>query len=58
MSNERVRMQFPRWVWWKKGECVLEVLTAGHFPTTITALTPDDKKIEVEINELEIRDVR
>lgn len=55
MSNERVRMQqFPKWVWWKKGECVLEVLSAGHFPTTIMAMTPTDKKIEVEINELEL----
>lgn len=58
MSKERVSMQFPRWVWWKKGECVLEVLSVGHFPTTIMALTPDDKKIEVEINELEIHNAR
>lgn len=55
MSNERIRMQFPQSVWWKKGECVLEVLSAGHFPTTIMAKTPDEKEIEVEINELELK---
>jgi hypothetical protein len=58
MSNERVNTQFPKWVWWKKGECVLEVLSAGHFPTTVMAMTPLDQKIEVEINELELTDVR
>jgi hypothetical protein len=58
MSNERIKMQMPQWVWWKKGECVLEVLSSGHFPTTVIAMTPQDKKIEVEINELEITDVR
>lgn len=51
-------MQIPKSVWWKKGECVLEILSEGHFPTTVMALTPDNKKIEVEINELELQNVR
>lgn len=58
MHNERIRMQIPKSVWWKKGECVLEILSEGHFPTTVMALTPDNKKIEVEINELELQNVR
>jgi len=58
MNEERIKMQMPEWVWWKKGECVLKVISAGHFPTTVMAMTPTDKKIEVEMNELEFTDVR
>jgi hypothetical protein len=48
-----VSQTMPRWVWWVKGECVVEVLGAGHFPTTIMVKLPDDKITEIECNELE-----
>jgi len=41
-----------RWMWWNKGECVVEVLTAGHFPTTAMVRMPNDSEIEVDIEEL------
>jgi hypothetical protein len=34
----------PKWVWWKKGECVVEVLKTGHFPTTIIGKLPSGKE--------------
>ena len=37
-----------------KGECVVEVLKTGHFPTTAMVKLPNDKTIEVDTNELEI----
>jgi hypothetical protein len=40
-------------MWWDKGECVVEVLRSGHFPTTIMAKLPNDKETEIDINELE-----
>ena len=42
-----------QWMWWEKGECVIEVLRSGHFPTTIMAKLPNDKETEIDINELE-----
>jgi hypothetical protein len=41
-------------MWWDKGECVVEILSIGHFPTTATVKLPDDKIIEVDIDELEL----
>jgi hypothetical protein len=46
----------PKWVWWKKGECVVEVLSTGHFPTTIIGKLPDDKETEIDIDELDINE--
>ena len=43
-----------KWMWWIKGECVVEVLRTGHFPTTAMVKMPNDKEIEVDINELEM----
>jgi hypothetical protein len=42
------------WMWWRKGECVVEVLRTGHFPTTAMVKLPDDRETEVDINELEM----
>lgn len=42
------------WMWWTKGECVVEVLRTGHFPTTAMVKLPNDKETEVDIIELEI----
>lgn len=40
------------WMWWTKGECVVEVLRTGHFPTTAMVKLPNDRETEVDINEL------
>jgi hypothetical protein len=50
MSNKR---GMPQWVWWTKGECVVEVLRTGHFPTTIIGKLPNDTETEIDIDELE-----
>lgn len=42
-----------KWRWWIKGECVVEIISIGHFPTTVMAKTPDDKTIEIDMHELE-----
>jgi hypothetical protein len=42
-----------KWCWCKTHKCVVEVLSQGHFPTTAIVRLPNDKKIEVEIRELE-----
>lgn len=43
----------PEWMWWKAGECVVKVISIGHFPTTVMVQTPDDRKIEVDMHDLE-----
>lgn len=45
--------QLPRWAWWTKGECVVEVLRTGHFPNTAMVKLPNDKETEIEVAELE-----
>ena len=44
----------PRWCWWNKGECVVEVLRTGHFPNTAMVRLPNDKETEIEVHELEM----
>lgn len=46
-------MKLNKWMWWTKGECVVEVLRTGHFPTTVIAKLPSDKQTEIEITELD-----
>jgi hypothetical protein len=48
------KMWLHKWMWWNTGECVVEVLKTGHFPTTAMVKLPNDKTIEVDINELEM----
>ena len=43
-----------KWMWWKNGECVVELLTTGHFPTTVMAKLPNDKVTEIDFDELEM----
>ncbi len=43
-----------KWMWWKKGECVVELLSTGHFPTTVMAKLPNDKVTEIDFDELEM----
>lgn len=52
MRNKSLRLE--KWLWWTKGECVVEVLRTGHFPTTALVKLPDDRTIEVDMDELEI----
>jgi len=47
------KYHLEKWMWWTKGECVVEVKRTGHFPTTAMVVMPNDKEIEVDINELE-----
>jgi hypothetical protein len=47
-----VGQTLPKWVWWVKGECVVEVLGTGHFPTTIMVKLPNDKITEIEYTEI------
>lgn len=44
---------YPQWAWWIPGECVVEVLERGHFPTTLMVKLPDDKVIEIDEHNLE-----
>jgi hypothetical protein len=41
-----------KWMWWNKGECVVEVLHTGHFPTSAMVRMPDNREVEVDIDEL------
>lgn len=52
MNNQNY--QLPKWLWWGKGECVVEVLRTGHYPTTAMVKLPDDRVIEVDTCELDI----
>lgn len=44
--------ELPQWMWWEKGECVVEILRTGHYPTTVEVMLPDDSVTEIETNEL------
>ena len=48
------KLWLHKWMWWDRGECVVEVLKTGHFPTSAIVKLPDDKIIEVDIDELEL----
>ena len=54
----KVKRTMPQLVWWKKGECVVEILTAGHFPTSVMVRLPSDKETEIDIDELEVTNER
>jgi hypothetical protein len=48
------KLWLHKWMWWNKGECVVEVLKTGHFPTSAMVRLPNDKEVEIDINELEM----
>lgn len=50
----KVKRTMPKWVWWRSGECVIEVIKIGHYPTTIIGKLPNSKEIEIDIDELEL----
>jgi len=47
------KLNLQKWMWWTKGECVVEVINTGHFPTTAMVKLPNDKETEIDIDELE-----
>lgn len=51
---EHLNKVLPEWLWWKKGECVVKVISIGHFPTTAMVQLPNDHVTEVDIDELEL----
>lgn len=52
MKDSRVNLH--KWMWWTKGECVVEVLRTGHYPNTAMVRLPNDKETEIEIHELDM----
>jgi len=52
MKDNRVNLY--KWMWWSKGECVVEVLKTGHYPNTAMVRLPNDKETEIEVHELEM----
>jgi len=48
------KITHKQWAWWRAGECVVEVLKRGHFPTTVLAKLPNDKITEIELVELDV----
>ena len=48
------QMWLHKWMWWGKGGCVVEVIRTGHFPTSAMVRLPNDKEIEIDIDELEM----
>lgn len=49
----KTKLNLQKWMWWAKGECVVEIIKTGHFPTTVMVKLPSDKETEIDINELE-----
>lgn len=39
--------------WWRKGECVVRILSRGHYPDTAKVRLPNDIETEVYICDLE-----
>jgi hypothetical protein len=55
LKNVRIknRLPYPQWAWWISGECVVEIIERGHFPTTIMVKLPNESIIEIDEEELE-----
>jgi hypothetical protein len=47
------KITLPKWMWWKKGECVVEILRRGNYPDTVMVRLPNDVETQVYQNELE-----
>lgn len=52
MMETGIKM-LPRWMWWPKGECVVEIVKRGHYPDAVMVKLPNDVMTEVELTELE-----
>lgn len=50
----KVKRTIPKWVWWTKGECVIEVIRTGHYPTSIMGKLPNGNETEIDIDELDL----
>lgn len=44
---------YPRWRWCKRNKCVVEIISIGHFPSTVLAKLPDDRVVEIDMTDLE-----
>lgn len=53
MKDKSKLTTLPRWMWNHKLHCVVEILKTGHFPNTAMVRLPDDREIEVEVEDLE-----
>ena len=47
----------PRWLWSRAAECVVEVLSTGHYPDSLMVRTPEGKELEAPCSDLEIPEV-
>jgi len=52
----KIKRVMPKTVWWGKGDCQIEVLKTGHYPTTIIGKLPNGKETEIDIDEVEALD--
>jgi hypothetical protein len=55
-NKMKIKRVMPKTVWWGKGDCQIEVLKTGHYPTTIIGKLPNGKETEIDIDELENHD--
>ncbi len=54
MKDKSKLTTLPQWMWNNKLQCVVELIKTGHFPTTAMVKLPDDRVVEVDIEDLEI----
>lgn len=47
------QVTLPKWMWWKDGKCVVEILRRGNYPDTVMVRLPNDAETQVYQNELE-----
>ena len=52
-KQKQTTIPYPQWAWWIPGECVVELLKRGHFPTTLIVKLPNDREIEIDEDTLE-----
>lgn len=48
------KVTLPEWMWWQTGECVVQLISIGHFPSTVMVKLPSDTVCEVELSSLTI----
>jgi len=50
---EKLATIIPQDRWWRRGECVVRILSRGHYPDTAWVRLPNDVETEVYISDLE-----
>lgn len=56
-SPQTPTTSIPRWLWSRAAECVVEVLSTGHYPDSLMVRTPEGKELEAPCSDLEIPEV-